>query len=76
MSRRSGLTIDCTTKMLATQQLSDQVSPSLGVRGVLDYINSFSCTVGVLLSAWLMCCPSIYFKNNMGGAIAAACSID
>lgn len=73
MSRRSGLTVDCTMKMLATQQLSDQMSPSLGTRDVLDHIDLFSCTVVTLLSAWLMGCPLICFKNNIGRAIAAAC---
>lgn len=58
--------------MLAMQQLSDQMSPSLGARDMLDHNDLFSYTVVMLLSAWLMCCPLICSKNNMSRAIAAA----
>lgn len=56
-SRRSGQTIDCTSKMLAVQQLRGQMGLSLGARDVLDHIDLFSCAVVMLLSAWFLCCP-------------------
>jgi len=41
MSRRTGLTIDCTLKTLGMQQLGDQMSPSLGARDVWTTLTYF-----------------------------------